>query len=149
MRETLRFFTAELGKTVVISSHLLHEVQMLADVVGIIDHGRLLREGPLAELLESAGRVRVRVAPDDMTKAATVLRAMAPDRPLYGVDDGDNAGWFTVGISPARAVEVNRALAEAGIYASGLEPGSDLESLFLEITGGGPNVDAPPQMTQA
>jgi hypothetical protein len=54
-----------------------------------------------------------------------------------------------VGISPARAVEVNRALAEAGIYASGLEPGSDLESLFLEITGGGPNVDAPPQMTQA
>ena len=106
MRETLRYFTAELGKTVVISSHLLHEVQMLADVVGIIDHGRLLREGPLAELLESTGRVRVRVAPDDMTKAASVLREMAPDRPLYGVDQGDGAGWFTVGISPARAADI-------------------------------------------
>jgi ABC-2 type transport system ATP-binding protein len=144
MRETLRFFTAELGKTVVISSHLLHEVQMLADVVGIIDHGHLLREGPLAELLESAGRVRVRVAPDEMTKAASVLRAMAPDRPLYGVDAGDDSGWFTVGISPTRAVEVNRALAEVGIYASGLEPGSDLESIFLELTGRSGTVAAPP-----
>ena len=59
MRETLRWFTKELGKTVVISSHLLHEVEQLADVVGIIDRGRLIREGDLATLLEDAGRVRV------------------------------------------------------------------------------------------
>ena len=144
MRETLRYFTGELGKTVVISSHLLHEVQMLADVVGIIDRGRLVREGPLAELIESTGRVRVRVAPDDMIKAAAVLREMAPDRTLYGVDAGDDAGWFTVGISPGRAADVNRALVGAGIYASGLEPGSDLETLFLELTGSSATVAAPP-----
>jgi ABC-2 type transport system ATP-binding protein len=144
MRQTLRYFTGELGKTVVISSHLLHEVEMLADVVGIIDHGRLIREGPLAELLEASGRVRVRVAPEDMTKAATVLRELVPDRPLYGVDSGDQAGWFTVGVAPARAAELNRALAGAGIYAMGLEPGSDLESLFLELTGRTGNVAAPP-----
>jgi ABC-2 type transport system ATP-binding protein len=149
MRETLRYFTAELGKTVVISSHLLHEVQMLADVVGIIDHGRLLREGPLAELLESAGRVRVRVAPDEMTRAAAILREMAPDRPLYGVDSGENAGWFTVGVAPARSTEINRALVDAGIYASGLEPGSDLESLFLELTGTSGAVAAPPSAPDA
>ena len=144
MRETLRYFTAELGKTVVISSHLLHEVEMLADVVGIIDHGRLIREGPLAELLEAAGRVRVRVPAEDMTEAAGVLRGLAPDRPLYGVDSGDQAGWFTVGVAPARAAELNRALAEAGIYATGLEPGSDLESIFLELTGATGTVAAPP-----
>jgi len=144
MRETLRYFTGELGKTVVISSHLLHEVELLADVVGIIDHGRLIREGPLAELLEASGRVRVRVVPDDMTKAAEVLRRLAPDRPLYGVDSGENAGWFTVGIAPARATDLNRALAGAGVYASGLEPGSDLESLFLELTGTGGAIAAPP-----
>lgn len=137
MRETLRYFTAQLGKTVVISSHLLHEVEQLADVVGIIDHGRLIREGPLAELLEAAGRVRVRVATEDMSKAAEVLGRLAPERPLYGVDSGDDTGWFTVGVAPARASEINRALTEAGIYASGLEPGSDLESLFLELTGTG------------
>lgn len=149
MRETLRFFTAELGKTVVISSHLLHEIQMLADVVGIIDHGRLIREGPLGDLLESTGRVRVRVSQDEMTRAADILREMAPDRPLYGVDQGDNAGWFTVGMSPARAADVNRALAAAGIYASGLEPGSDLESIFLELTGSSGTVAAPPAAVDA
>lgn len=144
MRETLRYFTAELGKTVIISSHLLHEVEILADVVGIIDHGRLIREGPLAELLESAGRVRVRVAPEEMTKAAAVLRDLAPDRPLYGVDSGEGAGWFTVGIAPGRAAELNRALGAAGVYASGLEPGSDLESIFLDLTGRTGSVAAPP-----
>lgn len=144
MRETLRYFTAELGKTVIISSHLLHEVEMLADVVGIIDHGRLIREGPLAELLESAGRVRVRVAPEEMTKAAAVLRDLAPDRPLFGVDSGEGAGWFTVGVAPGRAAELNHALAAAGVYASGLEPGSDLESIFLDLTGRTGNVAAPP-----
>jgi ABC-2 type transport system ATP-binding protein len=147
MRETLRYFTAELGKTVVISSHLLHEVEQLADVVGIIDHGRLIREGPLAELLEAAGRVRVRVATEDMSRAAEVLRRLAPDRPLYGVDSGENAGWFTVGVAPARSTELNRALADAGVYASGLEPGSDLESIFLELTGTGRIVAAPPALS--
>jgi ABC-2 type transport system ATP-binding protein len=137
MRETLRYFTKDLGKTVVISSHLLHEVEQLADVVGIIDRGRLLREGDLHEMLEAAGRVRVRVAVSEMPAAAAVLRQLAPDRPLFGIDSGDQAGWFTVGIAPARAIEVNRALVDAGVYASGLEPGSDLESLFLELTGSG------------
>lgn len=135
MRETLRHFTAVLGKTVVISSHLLHEVQLLADVVGIIDRGRLIREGPLAELLETSGRVRVRVDPAEMTKAAPILREIGADRPLYGVDSGENAGWFTVGAAPGRSAEINRALAAAGVYASALEPGSDLETLFLELTG--------------
>ena len=43
---------------------------------------------------------------------------------------------LVVRISPARSAEGNRALATAGVYASGLEAGADLESLFLELTGG-------------
>jgi ABC-2 type transport system ATP-binding protein len=141
MRETLRYFTHDLGKTVVISSHLLHEIEQLADVVGIIDRGRLIREGPLAQLLADAGRVRVRVAPEEMARAAEILRRLSPERPLYGLDSGDQAGWFTVHIEPQRASEVNRALTDAGIYASGLEPGSDLETVFLEVTGPGGTVE--------
>ena len=144
MRETLRWFTHELGKTVLISSHLLHEVEQLADVVGIIDHGRLIREAELDRLLVDAGRVRVRVQPEEMARASDILRRIAPDRPLYGIDSGDQSGWFTVNVVPTRAAEINRALADAGIYASGLEPGSDLETLFLEITGAGSPVMAPP-----
>jgi ABC-2 type transport system ATP-binding protein len=149
MRETLRYFTESLGKTVIISSHLLHEIELLADVVGIIDRGRLLREGDLKQLLVDAGRVKVRVAPSEMARAADVLRGLAPDRPLYGVDDGDQAGWFTVGIDPGRAAEINRALVDAGIYASGLEPGSDLETIFLELTGSGAAVHDRPIQQQA
>jgi ABC-2 type transport system ATP-binding protein len=148
MRETLRYFTQDLGKTVVISSHLLHEIEQLADVVGIIDRGRLLREGDLHQLLEDAGRVKVRVSVAEMAQAAAILRALVPDRPLYGVDSGEQAGSFTVSVSPTRSAEINRALAAAGIYASGLEPGSDLESVFLELTGTGAVVherpDGPP-----
>jgi ABC-type multidrug transport system ATPase subunit len=119
------------------SSHLLHEVEQLADVVGIIDRGKLIREGALDKLLDDAGRVRVRVDPGQMSQAAAILRDIAPGRPLYGEDAGDRAGWFTVNVSPDRAADINRALSAAGIYASGLEPGSDLESIFLEITGTG------------
>ncbi len=148
MRETLRYFTGELGKTVVISSHLLHEVELLADVVGIIDRGRLLREGDLRQLLDEAGRVRVRVAPEQMAQAAPILRSLAPDRPLYAIDSGEQAGWFTINIAPDRSGEVNQRLAEAGIYASGVEPGSDLESVFLALTGTGAAVhDRPEQMS--
>jgi ABC-2 type transport system ATP-binding protein len=146
MRETLRWFTRELGKTVVISSHLLHEVEQLADVVGIIDRGRLIREGELGKLLEDAGRVRVKVELAQMAQAGTILQSLAPDRPLYGIDSGEQAGWFTVNVPPARAAEINQALAQVGIYVSGLEPGSDLETLFLEITGTGGVVSDRPVM---
>ena len=136
LRETLRWLTSQ-GKTVLISSHLLTEVEQLADIVGIVDRGRLLREAPLTELLRDTGQVRVRVAVEEMPRAAEVLRRLVPDRQLYGIDTGTRAGWFHVGFDPARSAEVNRALVEAGIYATALEAGSDLETLFLQLTGTG------------
>jgi ABC-2 type transport system ATP-binding protein len=134
LRETLRHLTSQ-GKTVLISSHILPEVEQLADIVGIVNSGRIIREGRLSELLRDVGTVRVQVAVEDMPAAASVLQPLAPDRPLYGVDSGPQAGWFTVSVAPTRAQEVNRALAAAGVYASALHGGSDLESLFLQLTG--------------
>ena len=54
MRDTLRALAAA-GKTVFVSSHILSEVQQLVDVVGIIARGRLVREGPVEDLLREAG----------------------------------------------------------------------------------------------
>jgi len=136
LRETLRHLTST-GKTVLISSHILPEVEQLADIVGIVHGGRVIREGNLTELLHDVGTVRVRVSVEDMPAAATALQPLAPDRPLYGVDSGPQAGWFTVNVAPSRAQEVNRVLSTAGVYASGLHAGSDLESLFLQLTGPG------------
>ena len=139
MRETLRHLAAS-GKTVFVSSHLLAEVQVLADVVGIIARGKLVREGPLESLLTDQGVVRVRVTRADADRARSLLEPIAPVNvtATAGATPADGSGeqWLTVHVEPTRAAEVNRALAAAGIYASGLESGTDLELLFLELTGG-------------
>jgi len=138
IRETFRHL-ASLGKTVFVSSHLLAEVQQMADVVGIIAAGRMVREGSMQELLASEGIVRVRVEPDEVTAAAaTLARLTAPDRVTPSVME---PGWISVQIAPDRTAEVNRSLAEAGIYASGLSSGNDLEELFLTLTGDAASTD--------
>jgi ABC-2 type transport system ATP-binding protein len=133
MRSTLRHL-ASTGKTVFVSSHILGEVQQLADMVGIIAAGRLVREGSMDQLLLGESVVRVRVAPAEVAPATAVLAQLAAEG---GVSEGPgDDGWLSVRVEPDRAAEVNRALATAGIFASGLETGSDLESLFLSLTGG-------------
>jgi ABC-2 type transport system ATP-binding protein len=132
MRETLKGLAAA-GKTVFVSSHILGEVQQLADVLGIVAAGRLVREGPIEHLLEGEGVIRVRVAPAEVAPARAVLDGLVPGTTSKA--DGDD-GWLSLPIAPDRAADVNRALASAGIFASGLETGNDLESLFLELTGG-------------
>src|SRR5206468_4155889 len=74
MRETLKRLAAT-GKTVFVSSHILGEVQVMVDMIGIISAGRLVREGPIKELLNDEGVVRVRLA-SDQTPAA--ISALAP-----------------------------------------------------------------------
>ena len=133
MRETLKRLAA-MGKTVFVSSHILGEVQQLADVLGIIANGRLVREGPIEQLLEGAGVIKVRVAAAEVAPARAILDAIVPGTPATG---GGEDGWLELAIEPDRAAEVNRALATAGIFASGIETGDDLESLFLSLTGGG------------
>jgi ABC-2 type transport system ATP-binding protein len=106
MRATLKHL-ASTGKTVFISSHILGEVQQLADVVGIIAAGRLVREGEMEELLRGESVVRVRVASAEVDAATSVLAQLAPE---HGVTQaaGDD-GWLGE-VEPDRAAEVNRAL---------------------------------------
>jgi ABC-2 type transport system ATP-binding protein len=143
MRDLLRAL-ASTGKTVFVSSHLLSEVQQLADVVGIINRGRLVREGPIQQLLSGEGHVRARVPTADAAAAVAAAEALAGPGTV-NVDGGDATALLTIRISPARSGEVNRALAEAGVFASSLEAGADLESLFLELTGDPPTGPAAPE----
>ena len=134
LRDTLRFLAAE-GKTVFVSSHLLSEVQQLADLAGIIAKGRLVREGSIASLLATGGLVRVRVGAVEVPRATEVLAALV-GASVVRVREAD-AGTLEVAIDAGRSAEVNRALAEAGIFAAAIEAGSDLESIFLELTDHG------------
>ncbi len=138
MRDTLRALAAA-GKTVFVSSHILGEIQQLADVIGIIANGRLVREGPIADLLSHEGSVRLRVA------AAEVAAAIATLEPVVGAgattpEHGPDSGWLSVRFDPSRSAELNRILAGAGIFASRIEPGTTLEALFLDLTGSAPDV---------
>jgi ABC-2 type transport system ATP-binding protein len=133
MRDTLRTLASQ-GKTVLISSHLLAEIQVMADTVGIIASGKLVREGPLKELLSMQAVVKVRVQPNQVDAAVATLAPLFAAERLTETDREE--GWLTVHIAPDRAEEVSQKLAGAGIYVSGMESGTDLEMLFLELTGG-------------
>ena len=133
MRETLRGLAAS-GKTVFVSSHLLAEVQVLADVVGIIAGGKLVREGTLESMLRDQGVVRARVTQAQVAAARAALESLAPVEARTNDDASEQ--WLAIHVEPSRAAEVNERLAGAGVFASGLESGTDLELLFLELTGG-------------
>jgi len=122
-RARLRDLTAE-GRSVVVSSHDLADVEALADYVVVIDRGRLVTEGPLEALL-GEGNTRVRAADNDRAAAALIAA---------GFDvNGDDHGLVVVSSHGAAIVE---ALARAGIYPDEVRPErSTLESVFLGLTG--------------
>jgi ABC-2 type transport system ATP-binding protein len=133
MRELLRFLTSR-GSTVFISSHILPEVAQLADVVGIIAQGRLVREGRLSDLLQEGGHVRVRIARGEADRAAALLAPILDGGSVDVPTPEGEMAWLNVRVPPDRAAAVNRTLADGGVYASRVEAGNDLESLFLALT---------------
>ena len=121
------------GKTILVSSHILPEIQLMADEVAIIAKGRLVESGALHQLLGETSEVRIRVTPDQVSSATTVLDRTGLE--TLGVN-GRGPGWITVRADASKAPEINRALVTAGVDVAGLESGSDLETLFLSLTEG-------------
>jgi ABC-2 type transport system ATP-binding protein len=123
MRELLRDF-ADRGGSVLLSSHLLHEVEALADRLVIIDVGRIVAEGSRAELLAGAGTLVI--APDEAALRAALDAANLPARPARD-------GGFIV---DAEHEDVGRAALAGGVVVSRIGPsgGSGLEQLFFDLT---------------
>jgi hypothetical protein len=102
-------------------------------VVGIIARGRLVREGRLDALLRESGHVRLRVGPDDATRAMELLQQFTDGVPLRPPEPRPDL-LIRVPVDPHRSAEVNRLLAQDGIYVAALESESDLEEIFLGLT---------------
>lgn len=114
------------GKTVVVSSHDLADIEALADYVVVISQGRLVAQGALEEMLGD-GRIRVTVSDAEAASRVLLEKGMATR-----VDD---MGLLVEAVDGAVVVE---ALAHAGIYPSEIRPARNtLESVFLGITGEG------------
>jgi ABC-type multidrug transport system ATPase subunit len=129
----MRAFIRGLGRgrrTVLLSSHLMTEVEQVADRVGVISKGALVGEGTVDEL---RGRESLWVRATPLVEAERLLE------PLEAVEEvarGD--GGLRVTADPAAAPLINRTLVEAGISVAELRPDrASLEKVFLELTEGG------------
>jgi ABC-type multidrug transport system ATPase subunit len=118
------------GRTVVLSSHLMGEVEQVTDRVGVIRAGALVAEGTVEEL---RGRAGLRVRAEPLAEAARLVGG------LPGVDGVTNAdGLLDVTVDTAQAPAINRRLVEAGIAVSELyAQKASLEDVFLELTASG------------
>ena len=130
MRAMIRRLGEE-GRTVLLSSHLLGEVEQICDRVGVINEGQLVREGRVDEFT-GQGALLVKVVPVD--------EAVRVGRRLQGVEEvrvaGDGMLRFTV--APTRAAEINAELVNAGLRVSELRPAEQsLEEVFLRLTAEG------------
>lgn len=127
VRETIRQLGRE-GRTVLVSSHLLGEVEQVADTVTVVTDGTRLASGSVVDLLGTRqSRLRVRV--DDPTRAAQLLVQHG-----FGVLPEGQA-LLVDGV--ADAAQVSRLLASEGLYPSELASvRRDLESVYLELTRG-------------
>jgi ABC-2 type transport system ATP-binding protein len=128
-RAFVREFVDE-GRTIVLSSHLLDEVEKTCSHVAIVDGGRIAAQGPIATL-RNGGRSSVLIEVDDFVRARALLSADAAVERV--VDDGEA---LRVVLADAGAVaHLNRRLVEAGVNVTRLEPQeASLEQRFLEVT---------------
>ena len=136
IRATMRGL-ADSGKTVLVSSHILNEVQQVADTVSIIGRGRLLAQGEVDDILDAGAQESARVGIADPARAATVLAEAGfavrslPDG-MLNVAAGARAGQSATDLDLA---QITRLLAEHQLYVFELTPvRADLESVFLELT---------------
>jgi ABC-2 type transport system ATP-binding protein len=118
------------GRTVLLSSHLLGEVQQICDRVGIISEGRMVAEHDVEEL---RGQQELVIRATPMSGARTVLHGVVGADAVHLYDD-----TLRVKVESDRAAEVNRALVEAGIAVSELRiTERALEDVFFELTASG------------
>ena len=123
MRTMLGDYAAR-GGTVLLSSHLLYEVEMIADELVLIGNGRIVAQGTKDELLKDSGSAVVRGTDRDALWQALTSAGL-------GAEPVDETGWRVAGTTE----QVGRAAAEAGVVLTELRRGEGgLEALFLELT---------------
>jgi ABC-2 type transport system ATP-binding protein len=128
----VRKLIVELGKgdrTVLISSHLLGEVEQMCTRIGVIRKGRFVAEGTIDEL-RGAASLTISAAP--AATAMTVLSAEAGAENVKVLPDGS----FSLKVDLTRTAELNRKLVQAGVDVTELRASErSLEDVFMELTG--------------
>jgi len=116
------------GRSVLLASHLLHEVEQVCDRVAILRRGKLLQTGTLAEIVGSGGFLEIQVAEPE--RAAAIIAAL-PFVDRVKQEDGR----LSVFAPEERGAAISRALGEANLYPTTMTARHhSLEDVFLELT---------------
>ncbi|OJF18083.1 MAG: bacitracin ABC transporter ATP-binding protein [Bacillaceae bacterium G1] len=136
IRQLIVRLAKEHGMTVLVSSHLLSEVEQMATKVGILFQGRLIFQDSI-DVLRRRSRPRVLLGVDRPEEAVRILRqeGVVPEVSPEGI-------WLP-GLEPEQRMRLNARLVQSGIGVYRLqEVPRSLEDIFLELTGGQPEADA-------
>ena len=132
MRDFIKHLSTECGKTILISSHILSEIALLADDIGIIDHGVLLEESTM-KTLEKKNRKYILLRVSDISKAMLILEQK------FRVSDFDMYDDHTLCLydTSLDMAAINKALVMHDVSVIGSQLCNDtLEDYFKKITGG-------------
>ena len=130
VREMIRSLGTS-DRTVLLSSHLLHEVEQVCDSVAILSKGKLIAQGKVADLVHSRAGEQVRLRTTDNAKAVEVLSG------LEWVGEVTMDGESVVVVAPGeRSSELSAALGKSEVYVTEMAADEmSLEQYFLDITG--------------
>jgi ABC-2 type transport system ATP-binding protein len=132
-REMIRAMVEHEGRTVFISSHLLDEVEKTCDAAAIVDRGKIVTQGAIADLAAGGGaRHELIVGVDDPERALSLLGASELVDEARRDDEGIRV---VLAGDPQTAAQINAELVRAGLGVTRLEPvRQSLEQRFLQIT---------------
>lgn len=134
IRNLIRSLGTDLGTTVLVTSHMLGEIEKICSSLAILNHGRIAAQGPMEEILRRSPVTLIRA--DDPGRAEALLKETFGPRILSIAMKEDAPGVLRVETESECAAELNETLVKNGFSVSMLENEPDrLERIFLELTG--------------
>jgi ABC-2 type transport system ATP-binding protein len=129
VRELIKSLGKE-GKTIFLSSHLLHEVELVCDHLAVIKQGKVMAQGEASQLLRRGGALELKVT--DIEKAVAILKSVEWISSVTREND-----TILLGVPPERTAEISALLARNDVFVSEMKTKeSTLEQFFLEVTEG-------------
>jgi ABC-2 type transport system ATP-binding protein len=135
MRELLQWLAHDQGVTVLVSSHLLSEIQQLCDAMTIVSRGRRIIDGDVKTIIDGHSGSVLRVGLGEAERLAEAADVLAREDGVSAAVDGEHVRV----IGAPEPAWVTKTLADAGLYLSELATETkNLEAVFLELTGTAP-----------
>ncbi len=132
IRKLILRLAEEEQMTVFLSSHILHEVELMCTDLAVVNHGQLIKTGPVSELLYQSGAVITEFQVSEVRKAEKLLLAEQPIRKVWVEQD-----ILKVSVDRNELARLIKLLVDNDVSVNAVVPRTSLEDYFLSLTGGG------------